>query len=249
LSAGDGQYSGFSFNLDPKLASENDDADLPDFDADEANTPFKGTYLDAFPGLKVSSTSFMAPPGSPYPQTPIRSLFDQTGARPLSAISMENPDGSGYKGVFNPFAENSDTATSSQNPRPSLFIDDGERKMSRFGFAQGRKGSTAASSPMALSSPLSDGQPLFYTPAEFPPPPASAPSQWLAPTLRPQYSEFAFPAPTAPPTHAIPIPSTYPQSPGRFQPFESSVSESQLRDFIQTNRAQNELSGKQFPSV
>jgi CCR4-NOT transcription complex subunit 4 len=248
LSAGDGQYSGFSFNLDPKLASGNDDAELPDFEAAEANTPFKGTYLDAFPGLKVSSTSFMAPPGSPYPHTPIRSLFDQTGARPLSAISIENPHGSGYKGSFNPFAENHDAATSTQSPRPSPFIDDGERKMSRFGFAQGRKGSTAASSPMTVSSPLSDGQALFYTPAaEIPPPPTSAQSQWLPPTSRSQYSEFAFPASTAPPTHTLPSPSTYPQSPSRFQPFESSLSESQLRDLIQTNRVQNEPPGKRFP--
>ena len=243
LSAGDGQYSGFSFNLDPKLAGDKDVEDLPDFEAG-ADIPFQGTYLDAFPGLKGPSTSFMAPPGSPYPHSPIRSIHDHTALRPLSATAVDKPDGSAYKGSFNPFADNQDSVTSSQASQPSLD-DNGERKMSRFGFAQGRKGSTTASSPMNVPSPLgnSDGQTPFYTTPE----PISAQSQWLESTSRPRFSEFVYSPRTAPLAHTIQTPSTYPPSQSRFQPFESSVSEPQLRDLIQTNPIHNEPSGTRFP--
>jgi len=249
LSARDGQFSGFSFNLDPKLAGDDADnaAALLDFEV-EANTPFHGSYLDAFPGLKTPgpSTSFMAPPGLSFPPSPSRAIFDPLSVRSLSIAPLEkqSTEAPTYTGTFNPFADNTDDSTHSplHKTQPSLD-DDCCRKVSRFGFAQGRKGSTAASSPLHAPSPLSnsDSQTSFYTSGEFPPTPVQPP--WMPPT-RQQHSEYGFPPPSSPLAHTIP--SSYSQHHSRFQPFESGVSEAQLRDLIQSSRIHSGASGMNF---
>ncbi|KAJ7043115.1 hypothetical protein C8F04DRAFT_1218829 [Mycena alexandri] len=237
---------GFSFNLDPKLAGADTDASvelLPDFEA-EAKTPFHGTYMDAFPALRSSaspgSSPFMTPPGLPYAHNPSRSIYDPLSIRPpmTPPIERQSTGGSSYMGSFNPFAEGGE-APSATPPRPqySPLDDDPSRKVSRFGFARGRQGSTATtSSPLHVSSPLatssSDGH-SFYNSAE------TVPSQPPVPPMAPWAASYyplngsATSSPLVPHAQAQPV---YNQQQSRFQPFESGVSEAQLRDFIQSSR-------------
>jgi CCR4-NOT transcription complex subunit 4 len=116
--------------------------------------------------------------------------------------------------------------------------DDSSRKMSRFGFARGRQGSTATtSSPLHVPSPLaassSEGH-SFYNSSETVPSQPSAPPPPMAPWGS-YYSlnGSATSSPLVPHAQAQPV---YNQQQSRFQPFESGVSEAQLRDFIQSSR-------------
>ncbi|KAJ6546998.1 hypothetical protein B0H19DRAFT_248991 [Mycena capillaripes] len=233
---------GFSFNLDPKLAGSDTETNLdlvPDFEA-EAKTPFHGTYIDAFPALRSSaspsSSPFMTPPGLPYAHNPSRSIYDPLSIRPpMTPIERQSTGGSSYLGSFNPFA---DAAEESPSPRPqfSPLDEDPSRKVSRFGFARGRQGSTATtSSPLHVPSPLatssSEGH-SFYNSSE------TVPSQPAAPPMAPWGSYYslngsATSSPLVPHAQAQPV---YNQQQSRFQPFESGVSEAQLRDFIQSSR-------------
>ncbi|KAJ7684585.1 hypothetical protein DFH06DRAFT_1156041 [Mycena polygramma] len=233
---------GFSFNLDPNLAGSDTDPNLdlvPDFEA-EAKTPFHGTYIDAFPALRSSaspsSSPFITPPGLPYAHNPSRSIYDPLSARPpVTPIERQSTGGSSYLGSFNPFA---DAAEDSPSPRQqySPLDDDTSRKVSRFGFARGRQGSTATtSSPLHVPSPLaassSEGH-SFYNSSE------TVPSQQSAPPMAPWGSYYslngsATSSPMLPHAQAQPV---YNQQQSRFQPFESGVSEAQLRDFIQSSR-------------
>jgi CCR4-NOT transcription complex subunit 4 len=242
--------SGFSFNLDPKLAGDDVDnaTTFLDFEV-EASTPFHGSYLDAFPGLKSSSlpsTSFMAPPGLSYSHGPNRAIYDPSNARSLSIAPLEkqSTERSPYTGSFNPFADHADDTNSTlRKPQLSPLDDDCDRKVSRFGFAQGRKGSTVASSPHHAPSPLSnsDSHTSFHTSGEFPPTPAQA--QWTP--ARQQHAEYGYPPPLSPLVHSVPA-QTYSQQHSRFQPFESGVSDDQLRDLISSNRIHSGPSGMNF---
>ncbi|TEB08671.1 hypothetical protein FA13DRAFT_1806999 [Coprinellus micaceus] len=83
LSGDDG--GGFSFNLDPKLADQADATDvLPELEM-EANTPFHGSYTDAFPALRPNS-QLPAPPGLGYPRSSSRSIFDPVPNRGLGPL-------------------------------------------------------------------------------------------------------------------------------------------------------------------
>ncbi|KAJ7491261.1 hypothetical protein FB451DRAFT_1080182 [Mycena latifolia] len=235
---------GFSFNLDPKLAGSDTDANLellPDFEA-EAKTPFHGTYMDAFPALRSSaspsSSPFITPPGLPYAHNPSRSIYDPLSIRPpMTPIERQSTGGSSYLGSFNPFADAGEDSTSnSTRPQYSPLDDDPSRKVSRFGFARGRQGSTTTSSPLHVSSPLansaSEGH-SFYNSSEAVPPQSAPP-----PPMAPWGSYYplngsATSSPLVPHAQAQPV---YHQQQSRFQPFESGVSEAQLRDFIQTSR-------------
>ncbi|KAJ7702240.1 hypothetical protein B0H17DRAFT_1157444 [Mycena rosella] len=238
---------GFSFNLDPKLAGSDTDANvelLSDFEA-EAKTPFHGTYMDAFPALRSSaspgSSPFITPPGLPYAHNPSRSIYDPLSSRPppMAPIERQSTGGSSYLGSFNPFAdagEDSPTSTSGRL-QYSPLEDDPSRKVSRFGFARGRQGSTTTSSPLHVSSPLanstSEGH-SFYNSSEAVPPQSAPP-----PPMAPWGSYYplngsATSSPLVPHAQAQPVYHQPQQS--RFQPFESGVSEAQLRDFIQTSR-------------
>jgi len=256
LSGGNGEYGGFSFNLDPKLVG--DDADnneqLAVFEA-ETNIPFHGNYMDAFPALRSpaqqGSPSVMVPPGLPYPHNPNRSIYDPLAARapPATPIERQSTGGSSYTGPFNPFAEtNEETSVPNTSPiRHSQYPpldDDPSRRVSRFGFARGRQGSTTRSSPLHVSSPLSnnnsDSQ-SFYNSTDFPQTPAQP--QWTGQGRH----EYGY----AQPVSAMGSPLAqheqaqvvYSQQHSRFQPFDSGVSESQLRDLIQSSRDQVNSTG------
>ncbi|KAF8191416.1 hypothetical protein K438DRAFT_1720796 [Mycena galopus ATCC 62051] len=230
---------GFSFVLDPKLAVDDADSsvDLPDFDA-EAKIPFHGTYMDAFPALRTSaspgSSPFMSPPGLPYPHNPSRSIYDPLSNRPsMAPVERQSTGGSsGYMGSFNPFA---DAGEDSSKPYSPL---DEERKMSRFGFARGRQGSTATSSPLHVPSPLaassSEGHSFYNSSETVPPQPPAAP---MAAPWNSYYplNGSATSSPLVPHAQIQPQP-VYNQQQSRFQPFETGVSEAQLRDFIQSSR-------------
>lgn len=233
--------SGFSFNLDPKLAGPDSDANvelLPDFEA-EAKTPFHGTYVDAFPALRTpgspGSAAFMVPPGLQYPHNPSRSIYDPLSVRPpIAPLERQSTGGSSYLGSFNPFADAGEDSPS-PGSRYSPLDDDPSRKVSRFGFARGRQGSTATSSPLHTSSPLansaSEGH-SFYNSSEASP---SQPAQSPMPQWGPYYSVdgSATSSPLVQHAQAQPV---YNQQHSRFQPFDSGVSEAQLRDFIQSSR-------------
>lgn len=152
--------SGFSFNLDPKLVGKDADASmtLTEIEA-ETNKPFMGTFIDAFPALRQPgfSPSFatLPPPGLGFPNPhPVYKTTPQSVERQSS--------GSSYTGSFNPFAESADDTPAAPARRFSPLDED--RKMSRFGFARGRQGSS--SSPLATASPLSHSESIassFYT--------------------------------------------------------------------------------------
>jgi CCR4-NOT transcription complex subunit 4 len=232
---------GFSFNLDPKLASDEVDANLdlvPDFEA-EAKIPFHGTYMDAFPALRSSvspgSSPFMAPPGLPYAHNPSRSIYDPLSMRPsMAPIERQSTGGSsGYMGSFNPFAD-----AGEDSPKPYSPLDD-DRKVSRFGFARGRQGSTATtSSPLHVSSPLatssSEGHSYYNSSETVPPQPAAPPMAAPWGSFYP-LNGSATSSPLVPHAQVQPQP-VYNQQHSRFQPFETGVSEAQLRDFIQSSR-------------
>ncbi|GLB35074.1 putative RNA recognition motif containing protein [Lyophyllum shimeji] len=239
-----GEDGGFSFNLDPNLAGSNAEslAQVPDFEA-EACTPFQGSYFDAFPALRTPAASgFMAPPGLPFPHQPSRSIYDPHAVRAPPATGLESKGpGLSYLGSFNPFAETSEEPSVSTTaplgrPQHSSLDDDSGRKMSRFGFARGKQSSTATSSPLHVSSPLSngsiDGQSFFNAVDGL-----SGPGRTQWPTnARQDYGFTQSASNTSSPLvqHAADPTSSLPQN--RFQPFETSVSEAQLREFIQASR-------------
>lgn len=245
LSGADG--SGFSFNLDPNLAGDEVDGlnTLTGLET-EASAPFHGSYVDAFPALRnptsVNSSPFMAPPGLPYPHNPNRSIYDSLSRTPpILPAEKQSAGGSSYMGSFNPFADVGDEApasTPSQLRRQySPLDDDPSRKVSRFGFARGRQGSTAASSPLHVSSPLSNSTSeghSFYNSTDT-----------LPQTPQPQRSSQGRPDHTYPHSNSnIGSPHVQyaqtlvysQQQQSRFQPFEPGVSEAQLRDLIQSSR-------------
>lgn len=250
VSGEDNEFGGFSFNLDPKLAGEdlNVDAALPDLEA-EANTPLTGGFMNMFPALRPPQPpvqvhhprAFMAPPGLTYPHNPNRSMYDSLSLRG-TPVERQSVGGSGYVGSFNPFGEVSEDPIVppqgvSSTSRKSPFADE-ERKVSRFGFARGRQGSTAASSPVNPASPLSasDSHHSFFSET------SSAQPHWnLPPHIEHGYTTSLLAQHTpATQTHSHPQPQQRQQQQQqhmRFQPFDHNiVSEAQLREFIQSSR-------------
>ncbi|KAK7689071.1 hypothetical protein QCA50_007762 [Cerrena zonata] len=258
--------NGFSFNLDPKLAG-NDDAEAS-FSAEaeaEANKPFIGTFVDAFPALRQSgyTSSFATAPPPGLGQVPSHPVY-KTAPQPERQSS-----GSSYTGSFNPFAESPDDAPAAPTRRFSPLDD--ERKMSRFGFARGRQGSS--SSPLATASPLSHSESIassFYTATSTNDVSHSASqnfNQWGLGN-RHHTSQVDYIHSNAASTMSSPlVPQAQANSmyqnhqhhqqqlqqqqelhqqlqqhqqqqaqASRFQPFEASVSEAQLRDFISQSR-------------
>ncbi|KAG6814288.1 hypothetical protein H0H92_013413 [Tricholoma furcatifolium] len=232
-----GDDGGFSFNLDPKLAGVDSDnlPPLPEFEMDDT-TPFRGSYLDAFPALRtpVAQASLVAPPGLPYPHAN-RPMYEAHTTRSSSAAGHDSQSSSsGYMGSFNPFADaGEDVSTASaapiRQPQYSPLDDESSRKVSRFGFARGKQSSTATSSPLHGASPLNNGNGenhSFYPPSD----------PLLQGFGRPQWSngrDYGF-AQTASASFAH-HPSG-PHSRNHLPPFESGVSEAQLRDLIQSSR-------------
>ncbi|KAI0928008.1 hypothetical protein AcV7_009297 [Taiwanofungus camphoratus] len=240
LSGADGGFGGFSFNLDPALAGDNVDASLTLAGMDtEPGMAFNGTFLDAFPllgqGTPSTAIPLIAPPGLSYPQ---RAIYDPLGVRP-QALERQPSSSSSYTGSFNPFA-----ADSSEEPPTRRYSPlDEERKVSRFGFARGRQGSTSS---LHASSPLSntDNAPhmSFYNSSELPSPASRMSPGWPFQARHqlhdfpPHQSNSAMSSPLARHAQAQPPFGQAPQQPSRFQPFDSGVSEAQLRDFINSSR-------------
>lgn len=247
VSGEDNEFGGFSFTLDPKLAGEdlNVDVALPDLEA-ETSVPLTGGFMDMFPALRPPQPpvqvhhprAFMAPPGLTYSHNPNRSMYDPLSLRG-TPIEHQSAGGPSYVGSFNPFGEVSEDSIVppqgvSSTSRKSPFADE-ERKVSRFGFARGRQGSTAASSPANPASPLSasDSHHSLFSNETT----SSAQPHWnLPPHIEHGYttSLLAQHTPTTQ-THSQHQPQQ--QQHTRFQPFDHNiVSEAQLREFIQSSR-------------
>ncbi|KAI0047020.1 hypothetical protein FA95DRAFT_1493130 [Auriscalpium vulgare] len=244
LSETDGKYGGFSFNLDPKLA-EAEDLNSPDLGVPDALTPFHGSFVDAFPGLRSPALSSpnpaLGPPGLAYPHNPARSIYD-----PLAIRNSPAPSPSlSYTGSFNPFGESGDSESATTGRRTGLD-DDPSRRMSRFGFARGgRQGGpgnlSSTSSPLIASSPLSPSDSAGQT-AMFGNELASPSSQWSSYPHPSFHNTSATSSPLVPHAQAQVQSYSHLAPPGRFQPFEQSsvVSEAALRDFIQSSRDQRQ---------
>ena len=236
LSREDG--GGFSFNLDPTLAGEDVNQPLPDFEVD-ANTPFHGSYVDAFPALRPfgsSPTVFMAPPGLPFPHSTNRSIYDPL---PISAIPKQpSPSSPSYIGSFDPFAESSEIsqAALSSAHHQSLLDDDPGRRVSRFGFAR-RQATASTPSPLPVSTLLSNANSDSQSFGNS----AEGISGTLAPNPwsirgQPEYGFQGSSAVELPLIQHTQSEPTYPQQQTLSQTFDPGLSEAQLRDFIQSSR-------------
>lgn len=161
LTENNDEFGGFSFNLDPKLASGSEDAAISDIvAAAEPPIPFQGTFVDAFPALRNSTYSpspmLMNATAMGYPLNSTNSIYDPSRQnQPTNGQQSTSPL---YTGSFNPFADSGDNDPATTARRLALD-EDPSRKMSRFGFARGGRqgGSTmsSTSSPMATTTPLS----------------------------------------------------------------------------------------------
>lgn len=248
VSGEDSEFGGFSFNLDPKLAREdlNTDIALSDPEA-EANIPLNGGFMDVFPALRRTQPpaqvqhprGFMAPPGLAYPYNSGRSMYDPLPLRG-TPVERQSVGVLNYVGSFNPFGEVTEDPVVppqeiSSTSRNSPFADE-ERKVSRFGFARGRQGSTAASSPVNVASPLSasDSHHTLFSNDITP----SAQPHWsLSSHADHGYTTPSLTQQVAPTQSHSQSSQPQQQQHTRFQPFDHNiVSEAQLREFIQSSR-------------
>jgi len=236
LTGGGDEYGGFSFNLDPKLAEEGSDTQMefPGLDA-EANMPFQGSFLEAFPGLSSPASpviGFAPPPGLTYAHNSARSIYDAAATRPPPQPSVTP----GYMGSFNPF----DSKEEQSQPQYSPFDDDSTRKVSRFGFARGKQNS-ATTSPLPPTASLQSDMithPPYYDPPDLSTT-NSASSPWtlsrrqtvdyLSPQSRSVSNSPAI-------RQAQAVSPFHQQQMSQFQPFDNDISEAQLRDFINSSR-------------
>lgn len=239
-SLSDRDNGGFSFNFDPKLADEVDSsASVPMFPM-QSSAPFSSTYVDPFPAFRGGNllpSHTNMPTGLLFPQGPDRSIFASTEPASTSNALEKQLKGAGYVGIFNPFADvnedNSDRP--SQLPFSSQMSDD-ERKVSRFGFARGRQGSSVAPSPAHISSPLNNdnADDRVYYGDRFPTP---SHTQWSS---HGQQQDFSFAHNiSGVSSPLVPHQAVY----SGFHPFDGELSESQLQDFIQTSRERANLPG------
>lgn len=245
---GGGQFGGFSFNLDPKLAAEEQDEifglpPLPEV-RPEMDAPFSGSFINAFPalrppGLPTPNAVMGPPPGLVFNHTSTRPIFDPMASR-ASPVERQT-SGPSYMGSFNPFSEGGEGAQRGlARPMYSPTGDDETPKVSRFGFARGRRGSSnvapsSTTSPMHAPAALGhldpggvSGTPFYSSDA-----PSASPAQLSAPW---PFGVGASGSQTNSPqvAHAQ-AQLTYAPQPTRYQSFDQSLSEAQLRDFIQSS--------------
>ncbi|KAL4261880.1 Transcriptional repressor general negative regulator of transcription subunit 4 [Pleurotus pulmonarius] len=230
---------GFSFNLDPSLAAKDaeDNQPLPEMEA-VVNIPFQGSYLDAFPALRGPPG---LPPLNPPPLPYGRPIFDPSTMSASPAPSGDPPSASSsYTGSFDPFADANDDMPSfpSSARRPQLSMPDDEgRKVSRFGFARGRQGSTAASSPLHASSPINSNEThSFFNSNDISHPQDLAKHFWM-----PQAGSYGFPSSSSASPHVMHAQAAVPQPSGRFQPFDNNTIENHLRDFVQSSQQRADM--------
>ena len=222
---------GFSFNLDLKLADETEFAEpLPDFDL-ASSVPFHGSYIEAFPALR--SGFRLIRPTSNYPHNINLPIYDPATLRTDSGHSFEKQSakGTGYMGLFNPFSEPGVESVSTSSSYPP----DEERKVSRFGFAQGRKTSTVASHPL-LSNPstrTSEHQSFYHPTKDVHH--GGARYQWPTDYHEHQVSN----------SHVASAQVRHAEAQTMFthaQPSGGELSEAQLRSFIQSSQARLNVS-------
>lgn len=232
LSGEDG--GGFSFNLDLKLAEQVDTADeLPELNL-SSNIPFRGSYMDAFPALRSTSSQLTS---SNHALSSNNSIYDPSISDRRSGHQVERSSNLGpcYVGSFNPFSDPaieiedfSSTALQQLHHSPV----DEERKMSRFGFARGRQTSTAASSPLPSVSPLSysGDQHLFYQTINDIQ--TNPPQSWQQNTstghFTPQHAHQATQGQSG----------TFLKTPNQLSSLNGGLSESQFRNFILSSHEQ-----------
>ena len=229
---------GFSFNLDPKLADEAEVSEpLPDFDL-AAAVPFHGSYMEAFPALR-SGFGFIHHPSSGYVHNNNLPIYDPATLRSDSGHSFEEQSarGTAYTGLFNPFSETGAESVSTSSSRLPYLPGDEERKVSRFGFAQGRKATTVASHSL-FSNPLSHANQhqSFYHPRDVH---HDAGYQWSTDYHDHHVSN----------SHATSAQVQHAQAQTMFThtqnrlPSGRELSEAQLRSFIQSSQARLSDSG------
>ena len=235
----DGGTGGFNFNLDPKLAVDDDhfEDQLPDLVAGVSLGG--GSSFDPFSSDTALSSPFGGPPG----------LSSHLGnARP----PMMERSSSGYVGSFNPFEESTESNSTSATSRPSpIPDDDSSRRVSRFGFARERQSSgfmhSNTSSPL-ISANTSVSSMSFHDNA-FPTSAGSSHAPWpfqrphdLAPPGLGGLSRSGTPSslrgsPLVPYAHAqqnVPISmhNTNMAGQSRFQPFDTGSDASSLKDML-----------------
>ena len=253
LTGGGDEYGGFSFNLDPKLAEEGTNAQMefPGLDA-EAGIPFRGSFLEAFPGLSNPASpavGFALPPGLNYTHNSSHSIYDAAATRSPPQPNVT----SGYMGSFNPFDSREEQPQQPYSP----FDDDSTRKVSRFGFARGKQNS-AATSPLPPAAPLQSDMithPSYYDSPDLSTA-NSVSSQWNL--SRRQTGDYPSPrsrsVSNSPAIRQAQVVSPFSQQQlGQFQPFDNDISEAQLREFINSSRdranASQIHSGEKFSLV
>lgn len=216
-----GDDGGFSFNLDRNLADQiNDTEELPEF-ALSSNIPFRGSFVDAFPALRVVSPQVHSP-SLTQSNGPSHSIYDpSTPLRPGGHyLEKSTSRGSSYVGSFNPFSDSMNESIVPSAPQHSQYSPvDEERKVSRFGFARGRQSSTAASSPLQSVSPIVDHHPFHQNTDNIPPHIIQSWQQGHDPSLTLSHGQ-------AIQVHPLPL------QPGQLPSINSELSEAQLRNFI-----------------
>ncbi|KIL69635.1 hypothetical protein M378DRAFT_68976 [Amanita muscaria Koide BX008] len=244
LSGGDGV--GFSFNLDPKLAHSGKDFEnhLSNFE-DEA-TSFQSNYMGSFPLQTVppQHSGAFAPTGLSYTAYQDSPAFDSTSAHRPAVVSMErqSSNASSYIGSFNPFSDFSDDAIVSSPTQHNPSGDDIGRKVSRFGFARGRQGSANTPSPLHIS--LTTSANINENLSACGPADSYQGSQSWSLSAHQEYP-YSHPnsAMGSPHVQLAQLHSVHSsQSPTLLQSYDSpetshaSLSEAQLREFIQSSR-------------
>lgn len=225
LSVDDGS---FSFNLDPKLADRIHGAEeLSEFDL-SSSIPFHGSFMDAFPALRVVSPQLHSPSLS-QAHGPSHSIYDPSTSRHSSGHYLEKSTsrGSSYVGSFNPFSDSMNESAMPSAAHLSQYSPvDEERKVSRFDFARGRQTSTT-SSPIQSASPLtSTVDHPFHHPAD------DIAAHIIQPWHRGHDTNLSLshaPFPMHHPTQAQPIVM---QGSSQVPLIDSDLSEAQLRNFI-----------------
>lgn len=219
LSGADGDQGGFNFNLDPKLAVDDDQLEASLLELEDRSSGLTlgapSTYpaFDPFSNApRLAHQNGIATPFGPPP-----GLFPAGSNRPFVPPLDRTPSNSStYTGSFKPFME------------------DDDRRVSRMEFARPMNGISATSSPrMSVTSSVGESQPQSaassHAPWQFPRhldvgPPPGLPIRAATPG-----SHKA--SPLAPFANAMPQTSFIPQ-PTRFQPFDMGQSDMSLKDML-----------------
>lgn len=193
--------------------------------------------MDTFPAFKQGSqpVPIGPPPGLPYTQ-PTSRFFNTPVVR-----QEERPPstGSSYTGSFNPFSEPPEQSRTHTPASP--LLEDEPQRVSRFGFARARRGSSAisaASSPLVSSNPLSNPPMNGLSQYSHGPDSTVRASQWSQASTndfsgRPIANTFAqsnhsasnspFVHHAQPQGHQDLYPHAQRQQQSRFQPFDESI--------------------------